>query len=214
MPEDKQSIVNTKNWYDRSYKLLLIIPVVIMLFSVIYLVGFYQKNGDIFYKDVSITGGTTITVFDKVDLHEVENAMKVNFPDVVVRSISDLRTGEQLAFFVETTAGVEEIKPALEEYLGYTLNSDNSSVEFTGASLSSSFYAQLRFAIILSFVLMAIVVFIIFRTPVRSLSIIIAGIAPIVNFFFLVNTKYKVMAFLAMLAGTGFIVIGCTNVLQ
>jgi hypothetical protein len=50
--------------------------------------------------------------------------------------------------------------------------------------------------------------------PYLNIFIIIAGIAPIVNFFFLVNTKYKVMAFLAMLAGTGFIVIGCTNVLQ
>lgn len=169
----------TKNWYDKSYKLLLIIPAVLFFGSLMYLYGFYTQHGDIFYKDVSITGGTTITVFSSTDIEALKQALRPQFPDLAIRSITDIRTGEQHGFFVETTAEVNEIKPALENYLGYPLTNDNSSIEFTGAALSESFYNQLRFAVILSFLLMAGVVFLIFRTFIRSISIIIAGLADI-----------------------------------
>lgn len=169
----------TKNWYDKSYKLLLILPAVLFLASLVYLYGFYNEHGDIFYKDVSITGGTTITVFSSTDIEQLEQALRPAFPDLTVRSITDIRTGAQHGFFVETTSPVEDIRPALEQYLGFPLTNENSSIEFTGAALSTSFYNQLRFAVILSFVLMAGVVFLIFRTFIRSISIIIAGLADI-----------------------------------
>lgn len=176
--ESKESRIG--HIYNKSYKWLLILPVILLLFSVIYLYNFSAKNGDIIYKDVSITGGTTITVYKQANIDLVEKEMLTKFPDVIVRSLSDLRTGEQLGFFVETTASADKVKTALEEYLGYKLDSNNSSTEYTGASLSSSFYQQLKLAILISFALMALVVFIIFRTPIRSLSIILAGIADII----------------------------------
>lgn len=178
MPENIPQ--ETKNWYDKSYKLLLLLPALFFVFCIGYLIWFNGQNGDIIYKDVSITGGTTITVFDTRDTSQLEQNMKQQFPDLVLRKISDIRTGAQHAFFIETTSSLEQVRPALEKELGYPLTSENSSVEFTGASLSSSFYQQLRIAVIVSFLLMALVVFIIFRTPIRSLSIIIAGLADII----------------------------------
>ena len=170
-----------KNWYEKYYKLLLILPAILLVFSIIYLFNFNAQNGDIVYKDVSLTGGTTITVFDEnIDTKEVKDALKSEFPDIIVRGISDIRTGKQQAFFVETTSLPEEIKPALESFLGYDLNSDNSSVEFSGQSLSLGFYQQLRTAIIISFIFMALVVFIIFKTPIPSLAVIISAFADIV----------------------------------
>lgn len=170
---------HTKNWYDKSYKLLLLLPLILFLGGIIYLYSFYHANGDIIYKDVSITGGTTITVFSQMDVKTVENALRAEFPDITSRSITDIRTGAQHGFYVETTAPADQVKAALEKVLGYKLTTDNSSIEFTGSALSSSFYKQLRFAIFISFALMAVVVFLIFRTPIRSLSIIIAGLADI-----------------------------------
>lgn len=171
---------NSKNWYDKSYKLLLLIPGIFLIFCIGYLYHFNSQNGDFIYKDVSITGGTTITVFAQADVHEVEQVMRQKFSDASVRSISDFSTGDQLGFFIETASEAEEVKSALENYLGYELTTENSSIEFTGAALSSSFYQQLRFAVVVSFVLMAVVVFLIFRTPVRSLSVIIAAVADII----------------------------------
>ena len=168
-----------KNWYDKSYKLLLLLPLALFVFGIIYLSVFYANNGDIIYKDVSITGGTTITVFAQKNIQEIKQSLVSQFPDIIVVSLSDVRTGGQLGFYVETTASVESVQQALEEYLGYQLTIENSSIEFTGSLLSSSFYKQLRLAVIISFVLMALVVFLIFRTPIRSLSIIIAGLADI-----------------------------------
>lgn len=178
--EQSPEQVHQKNWYDKSYKLLLLIPIAIFIFCVVYLGIFYSHNGDIIYKDVSLTGGTTITVFTQMDSSKVSEALRSQFPDIVTRVITDIRSGEQKGFFIETASSVEEVKPALEKELGFTLTEDNSSVEFTGSTLSSSFYQQLRLAILISFVLMAIVVFIIFRTPIRSLSVVIAAFADII----------------------------------
>lgn len=177
-----------KNWYDKHYKHLLIIPTVLLIFSLIYLAYFVSVNGDIVYKDVSLTGGTTITVFDSTaSLVEVHNYLKPQFEDVIVRGISDLRTGEQRAFFVETASEAPEVKAALENFLGYELTTDNSSIEFTGASISEGFYAQLRLAIIVAFACMALVVFLIFRTPIPSIAVILCAFADIVMTIAVIN---------------------------
>ena len=133
MSEEQQTQASTpqKNWYARSYKLLLLIPAVLLLFSIIYLINFNAQNGDLILKDVSLTGGTTITVLDEsANIEELKEALETQFPDLIVREISDIRTGRQRAFFVETSAEPDEIRTALEGYLGYELDSQNSSTEF------------------------------------------------------------------------------------
>ena len=177
-----------KNWYDKYYKLMLLVPAILFIISVVYLFNFYQTNGDFIYKDVSLTGGTTVTIYDKnVNVNDLESVLKPDFPDIVTRGISDIRTGRQEGFFVETKSEADKIKPALESYLNYNLTTENSSIEFSGSSLSAGFYSQLRLAIIIAFVLMALVVFVIFRTPIRSLSIIIAVIGDIIMTLFIVD---------------------------
>lgn len=172
---------HNKNWYDKSYKWILIIPALMLICSIAYLVVFNSKNGDIIYKDVSLTGGTTITVFDgKVDTTALKESLKSEFPDLLLREISDIRTGKNKGFSVETKSEVSSIKAALEKSLGYDLTTENSSVEFSGASLSSGFYKQLRFAILLAFGFMAIVVFLLFRTFIPSFAVILAAFADIV----------------------------------
>jgi len=179
---------NKKNWYEKNYKLLLILPAVLLIFSLVYLVQFNAENGDLIYKDISLTGGTTITVFDEsTDVEDLKINLEGKFPDILARTISDFRTGNQQAFFVETTSGVAEIKLALEEYLGYKLDSTNSSTEFTGSSLSAGFYQQLKIAIIIAFIFMALVVFIIFRTPIPSLAVVLSAFMDIVMTLTVIN---------------------------
>ncbi len=171
----------TKNWYDKSYKILLVIPILLLIFCLVYLVNFNAKNGDIIYKDVSLTGGTAITLIDSnINIEDLKNTLTAKFQDILIRQISDLTTGTQKGVVIETKSSIEEIKPVLEEYLGYKLNQDNSSMEFSGSALSRGFYQQIRFAIILAFALMAVVVFIIFRTIIPSSAVIFAAFADIV----------------------------------
>ncbi len=170
----------TKNWYDKSYKIFLILPIALLLFSIIYLYNFNNKNNDIIYKDASLTGGTTITVLDSnVNIDNLKSELSKQF-DVSIRKISDFSTGQQKGFFLETPTDSGTIKSALEKFLGYTLNQDNSSIEFSGSTLSQGFYQQLRLAILVAFFFMAIVVFIVFRTLVPSGAVILSAFADII----------------------------------
>ncbi len=176
------------NWYQKHYKHLLILPAILLIISMIYLAQFTAKNGDIIYKDISLTGGTTITVFDKTtDIDELKQFLITQFPDLSIRRIDDIRTGEQKAFLLESKSGAETLRQALESKLGYELTNDNSSIEFSGESLSTGFYKQLRTALIIAFILMAIVVFIIFKTAIPSGAVILSAFADIVMTLAVIN---------------------------
>jgi preprotein translocase subunit SecF len=174
-------------FHDKYYKTLLLIPAIILLISVIYMFSFYQENGDFMYKDISLTGGTTITLYEKVDSSQIRQDLSDKLEDLHTRSIFDLVTNEQKAIIIETRTGGELAKQVLEDYFGYELNSENSSFEFTGSSLSESFFKQLLIAVLIAFVFMAIVVFIIFRSFVPSTAVIISAFADIFMTLSLVN---------------------------
>ncbi len=168
-------------FYQKYYKHILILPAILLLISIIYLAQFTSKNGDLIYKDVSLTGGTTITVFDtQAEIEIIKQKLISQFPDINLRVITDINTGEQKAFYIESKEEVEILKSALEKELDYSLTNENSSIEFSGQSLSEGFYKQLRLAVILAFVLMAIVVFVIFRTPIPSGAVIFSAFADII----------------------------------
>lgn len=169
-----------KHWYDRRYKLMLLVPLLITLIALIYLGVFYANNNDFIHKDASLSGGTTVTLSGSVDVSTLESGLKAQFPDVYVRTITDLRSGEHIAVLVDSAASPEELKPAIESLLGYELTESNSSFEFTGPALSSSFYKQLIIAIIISFILMSLVIFILFRSFIPSTAVIFAAFADIV----------------------------------
>ncbi len=177
-----------EHWYNKHYKTLLFIPVALLILSLIYLANFEMKEGDVIRKDVTLTGGTTITVFDKnTDIQKIKSSLVNDFPDMAIRGLSDFRTGEQNGFILETKQPINLIKPALEKYLGYSLNQDNSSIEFSSQSVSQGFYKQLRYAILIAFIFMAIVISLIFRNFVPSIAVIFAAFADIVMTLAVVN---------------------------
>ena len=170
------------SWYEKNYKWLFIVPALILLASVVYLVGFYSANGDVILKDVSLTGGTSITLIgEKASVEFLESELISEFPDIGIREITDLRTGSRKGVLIETGADVDQIRGALESLLGYEINSANSSIEFTGASLSQGFYQQLQYAILGAFILMGWVVFVIFgeSKSIKAITLMLssAGIA-------------------------------------
>jgi preprotein translocase subunit SecF len=176
-----------KNWHDRNYKLLLLIPATLILLSFVYMGVFYSQNGDFIHKDISLTGGTSITIYEDIDTQDLINSISGQLDDLSTREISDLVTRERVALIIETKSSVDLTKEVVEDYLGHELTEENSSIEFTGSSLSESFYRQLLIAILVAFIFMAIVVFIIFRTIVPSAAVIISAFADILMTLILVN---------------------------
>lgn len=154
---------NFEPWYDKNYKKLLIAPIVVLTISLIFLAFFYSSTGDIIHKDVSLTGGTTITISTEISQEDLESFVSKTISDFEIKKISD-NSGKQTELII--TVGEdnsESLEILLEEFLGYELDSENSSRETTSASLSSDFYKQLIVAIILAFFWMAAVVYIIFK---------------------------------------------------
>ena len=177
-----------KNWHDKYYKLALLIPIAIVLFSIFYMVQFYSKNNDFIYKDISLTGGTSVTIYEKIDPSLMENYLSEKLENVEIREVYDVITSEQKAVVIGTISSGDYTKAILEEYLGHDLiDGDNSSFEFTGSVLSESFYKQLLVAISVAFFLMAIVVFIIFRTIAPSAAVIFSAFADILMTLATVN---------------------------
>lgn len=167
-----------KNWHDRNYKKLLLIPLVLLVVSVIYLADFTEKNGDFVKKDVSLTGGTAVTLFEKISIPDLESALSTKLPDLSTRELYEITTGEQKGVEIKTTANLSQTKAVLEDYLGEDLiNGQNADIRTEGSLFSQGFYKQLLIAILIAFVFMAIVVFIIFRTAVPSSAVILSAFA-------------------------------------
>ncbi|MGC9309558.1 MAG: hypothetical protein ACP5D2_02585 [Candidatus Nanoarchaeia archaeon] len=169
--------MNFKQFYEKNYKKLLIVSIILLILSLSYIGYFYFKTGDIIRRDVSLTGGTTITLFSNISIQEIEQAL----PDIDanIRTLSD-NTGRQTQIIITVPEEqTQQTQSALESYLGYKLTNENSSIESTSSSLSADFYKQLITALILAFFWMAAVVFIIFAES-RRLKLI----AVILNILF------------------------------
>ncbi|MEM4330476.1 MAG: hypothetical protein QW273_00510 [Candidatus Pacearchaeota archaeon] len=154
--------------YEKHYKRILIIPVLALIFSLLFLFYFYKTNGDLFYKDVSLTGGTTITIFSEVNAKELEKELYKITNNLEVRKISD-STGKQIQVVIIVPEKYsEEVKKKIEEFLGHKLTQENSSIETTSSFLSSNFYKQMLGAVFLSFFWMSAAVFLIFSNNTKS----------------------------------------------
>jgi len=166
--------------YDKYYKLMFVLPILILILSLVYLGFFYSQHKEFLYKDVSLLGGTTITLNGEINTDNLESALKSKFSDINFRKITEITTGKQIAFIIESSSPTQELQSAIESILGYKLTDKNSSIEFTGPSLSSNFYKQLVIAMIISFALMSIVIFILFRTFIPSMAVILSAFADII----------------------------------
>ena len=190
-----------ESWYNKNHQKILVIPAIILALSLTYLTIFAIQTGDIINKDVSLTGGSTITIPTDISSKDLEDALSQNLTDFTIKTISD-NSGNQLELAI--TVGEQDtqlLEDSLELFLGYELTSENSSMETTSASLSADFYKQLIVAIILAFFWMAAVVFLIFakgkkvKTQIIILNILLGFFMG--NLFLSINPILSAIIFLA-----------------
>jgi preprotein translocase subunit SecF len=191
-------------WYDKNYRKLLIIPAVILALSLIYITIFYVQTGDIINKDVSLTGGTTITIQTDASSQELNDRISQNLTDFGIQTISD-NSGNQIQLVITVGEGnAETLEIILEDFLEEELTAENSSKETTSASLSADFYKQLIIAVLLAFFWMAAVVFIIFSKGKKAkFWAIVLNVALgffMGNFFLTINPIISGIIFIAFAA--------------
>ncbi|MBS3097375.1 protein translocase subunit SecF [Candidatus Woesearchaeota archaeon] len=196
--------LNIKNFYDKQYKRLLIIPSLMLLLAII-AIGFQiAETGDFINKDVSLKGGVTLTIplEKEVNILELQDYLSSQFKgeDISVRALS--RAGAQFGILVE--AGIDGTKQleidslisSISSSLQIKLAEDDYSIEIMGSSLGASFFKELLIALLIAFLLMGIIVFIYFRTIIPSLAVILAAFSDIVVTLAVINL-------LGMKVGTG-----------
>ncbi len=158
-------------------------PLILVILALAVLVFNWNTTGDFIDKDVSLTGGTTATIYTTDLFPDLEDSLTELFPnsDFFVRTLDEFGSDDQVGIVVEV-ADVDalDLEAALESILGFELNENNFSVEFVGSSLGESFYRQMLLAILLSFLFMALVVFITFRMAVPSAVVVFAAFADMV----------------------------------
>jgi len=179
-------------WYNKNYKKLLILSVILILASIIYLITFSIQNDSIIHKDVSLTGGVAYTIETNYSINELNQKLAEKYPDFSTQSISD-GSGNQIQIIVTVQEeDSEKIQEVLEEILEIKLTEDNSSIESTSSNISEDFFKQLIISIILAFFWMAAVVFLIFAKghKIKLIVIFINILLAIYlgNFFLSINS--------------------------
>ncbi len=173
---------SVKQFYETKYKVLLLLTLLLIPAALGVLA--YQKatTGEYFQKGVSLQGGDTYTIpaFD-VDIVTVQEVVSQRHPEgeITVRGVTEF--GKLTAVIVEVTE-IDEI--ALFESLrmaGLTVTPGGYSKESLGASLGATFAKQTVLALLIAFVMMALVVFITFRQLVPSLYVILAMVSTLLE---------------------------------
>jgi|SRR3989344_2832834 len=173
--------------FTKHYKVLMSIPLILTILSLILIGINYSQTGDFFKKDISLRGGIAATITTNLEFSE-EQIQSAIIVDSTVRKVTDLRTGRPTGYIIEVSdISSDELQKRLEEKLNLKLNSNNFSIEETGAKLGEAFYNQLMVAILFAFILMGISIFIMFRTFAPSIAVISAAFMDIVITLAVVN---------------------------
>ena len=173
-----------EKFFEKNYKKLLIVPLLLLIFGLVVVGNFYSKTGALFDRDVSLKGGISATVYSEdIDINklqlDLENGLGV---EVFVRNLRDLTENKDLGAIVEISeTGVsDKLKLEIEKSIGTKLTNDQYSVEEVGSSLGEGFYKDLIKSIFIAFLLIAIVAFVTFRTFVPSTAIVLSAFLDII----------------------------------
>ncbi len=156
---------------DRYSKKLMWLPIIALVISAVILANTALTTGFILERDVELTGGKQVSVAVKdADIRALENAL----PGAKVQLTSGITKTLQvsLPYSANETQAIETLR-ALVSFEG------EPSVRTIGPVLGEIFFQQALLAFIVAFILMAIVVFAIFRSAVPSGIVILSVIVDI-----------------------------------
>jgi len=185
----KETRKGLAGFYSRNFKILLIIPIVMLVLSFSQIGFQIASTGDFVKKGVSLSGGVSITIPVSSDigksLEDIQSLIASNFPenDISVRAIE--QAGTLIAYLIEADIDgnnneqLDSLLASISRVLNMELVEGDFSTEIIGSALGTSFFKQAGMALLMAFLLMGIVVFIYFRNFLPSFAIILAAFSDI-----------------------------------
>lgn len=148
------------------------ITIAILIIASSFLVYNTITTGSPVKRDIELTGGTLISM--TLDKQPDINKLSAEIPDATFKTVTGLKT--TLLVETDSSTNTTEIIDKLNS-LGISGDYDIRQV---GPSLGEVFWKQAQIAFIAAFIIMAIVVFLLFRSFAPSMAVILAAITDIV----------------------------------
>ena len=174
----------------KHYKKLMLIPILIMAISLIFVLSVKSNTGEFLQKDVSLSGGMSLTIYteEEINFEQLENNLKKDFPEIVIRSLSEFGTEKTIGLVLETSSMDEEsLKSQLENNINIKITDENSSIEVVGSSLGESFYKQMVKALIYAFIFMSLAILITFRKMIPSFAVVVVALGDLIVTVAIIN---------------------------
>ncbi len=169
-----------QEFYEKKYKLVLIIPIIFILFTAGVLGYWKITNGEFVSKDASLKGGLMITVKtgEQIDINSVERSLtKTLDSPATVKALRSVATGGTIGYTFETPLGLDkdEVLSEISAITDIELVQGEYTVEEVSASLGSSFWQSTVKAIAVAFLVMSIVILLYFRKLIPSAVIVLSA---------------------------------------
>lgn len=149
---------------------LVVIPLVLFVISLVLLASTMLATGMPVKPGIDFSGGTAVTIITS-DSREQLQATFAGYP---LSEISDMNNGKFLKFGTMDDARYQSLTQMISERY------PDAKIDQIGESFGKSLQSQAALALIFSFIGMAIVVFLSFRTFVPSAAVVLSALADMV----------------------------------
>jgi preprotein translocase subunit SecF len=151
---------------------IMLIPIAIIVIALISLGVTYLSTGSPVHLGIEFTGGTLVTV----PATESEDVMAAQFAGYPLADIRNVGSRYMLQFGPMSDSEYSQLSKLINSKY-----ENNAEIRYMGPIYSKELQAQAIRYIPLSFLLMAIVVFLVFREPIVSLLVVISAMADILT---------------------------------
>jgi preprotein translocase subunit SecF len=194
------------NFYKKNYKKLLIFPALIFLISVGFIAHTTFKEGVPIYRDISLKGGLSAIINVETPISSEE--LKIDLESEYTTNsfaISELfEDGQKIGFIIDTDLDEDTLKSNIESKFETSFEfGDNYNSNFISPTLSSAFFKQAIYILLISFVLMSTVIFLYFRQLVPSGAVVLSAIFDIIVTVGILDA----MSFKISIAGIGALIM-------
>jgi len=157
-----------KNWFKHVDKYFWI-PIIFLVLAIGLLVYNTITTGEFVKRDIDLSGGKLISLTSNKSYGDIERIVGKYTNDYNIRSMA----GKKL-YIIEIPENIDD-KTIIND-----ISPDSYSVRVVGPIVSDIFWRQAKVAITISFILMAIVVFLIFKSIVPSGAVILSAISDVI----------------------------------
>ena len=160
----------TYNIEKYSPQQLVVIPLVLFVISLVVLASTMLATGMPVTPGIDFSGGTAVTLITS----DSNDQLKATFADYPLSEISDMNNGKFLKFGTMEDKNYQALSQLISEKY------PDAKIDQIGESFGKSLQSQAAIALLFSFIGMAIVIFLTFRTFVPSVAVVLSALADMV----------------------------------